>query len=180
MNFDGTHRYLGRAPYEKLLQFIEGIPAELWNEHINRAGLFNVHRETETVAFKFTVGFGQKVTTYPVWHEAGDAILETINALMVLQEGRVMRCIVVKLPAGGVVYPHVDSDNNFGDTHRIHVPLKSDDNVVFIVDQERIPMIPGVAVEINNQRIHTVVNSGREDRLTLIVDIKPEQKEQDQ
>jgi aspartyl/asparaginyl beta-hydroxylase (cupin superfamily) len=78
--------------------------------------------------------------------------------------------MVAKLLAGGTIHPHVDAHPSFSVGHRIHVPLKTNDDVQFIVEGERIIMEEGEAYELNNLLNHGVHNGGKEDRIHLIFD----------
>jgi tetratricopeptide (TPR) repeat protein len=57
--------------------------------------------------------------------------------------------------------------------HRIHLPIVTNEDVVFHVGGEEINMHAGELWEINNGTVHGVENRGTEDRIHLIVDWMP-------
>ncbi|MCH7506976.1 MAG: aspartyl/asparaginyl beta-hydroxylase domain-containing protein, partial [Proteobacteria bacterium] len=62
---------------------------------------------------------------------------------------------------------------SFTHSHRIHIPLTTNAGVRFMVNGRPLRLEVGQAYEINNQRNHSVMNSGTEDRITFIFDYLP-------
>ena len=54
--------------------------------------------------------------------------------------------------------------------HRVHCPLTTNEMCEFHVGESSRFLEPGEIVEINNRRMHAVVNSGAQKRVHLIVD----------
>jgi hypothetical protein len=55
-------------------------------------------------------------------------------------------------------------------SHRIHLPLVTNDGVKFTVGDTTKYLLPGELWEINNRRKHTVMNNGTEGRVHMIMD----------
>jgi len=55
----------------------------------------------------------------------------------------------------------------------VHIPITTNDKVVFTVDGEKKNMQVGEFWEIDNSQDHSVENQGNEDRIHLIVDWMP-------
>jgi len=55
-------------------------------------------------------------------------------------------------------------------SHRIHLPLVTNDGVKFIVGDTTKYLLPGELWEINNRHRHTVTNNGTEGRIHMIMD----------
>ena len=68
---------------------------------------------------------------------------------------------------------HRDLGGDFPIAHRIHVPLKTDKEVVLEVEDKQFTPEVGKMFELNNQKWHTVKVGGKQERLTLIVDYIP-------
>ena len=85
-------------------------------------------------------------------------------------DGIVIRAMVAKLVAGGKILPHIDLAPDFAATHRIHVPLVTNDMVDFEVGGEIFHLQEGVAYEISNLDAHGVHNRSAEDRIHFIFD----------
>jgi hypothetical protein len=61
------------------------------------------------------------------WRDAIEPIFEAIN----VPTDRIVRCLLAKLPPGVVIPPHHDTGNWVPRTHRLHVPVETNDNVIF-------------------------------------------------
>jgi aspartyl/asparaginyl beta-hydroxylase (cupin superfamily) len=74
---------------------------------------------------------------------------------------------------GTVIPKHFDkiTNNSFKKSHRIHVPILTNDEVYFIIGDARCVAEVGKAYEINNRKQHGVENKGDTDRVHLIFDI---------
>jgi aspartyl/asparaginyl beta-hydroxylase (cupin superfamily) len=77
------------------------------------------------------------------------------------------------LLAGAKITPHSDPHPSVHAGHRIHVPIVTNPRVRFMIDGRPYRFEPGQAYEINNQRSHSVMNKGSEDRIHFIFDYVP-------
>ena len=78
--------------------------------------------------------------------------------------------IAVKLPGGGYIDTHKDFGKQLESGHRIHIPVITNESVLFTIGNETINMKQGEIWEINNQEEHSVVNDSIFDRIHLIID----------
>jgi len=85
----------------------------------------------------------------------------------------ILRAMAARLEVGGTIKPHVDAHESFVHAHRIHVPLTSSAQVRFTIDGRPCPMALGRAYEINNQKMHSVMNRGKQPRISFIFDYCP-------
>jgi aspartyl/asparaginyl beta-hydroxylase (cupin superfamily) len=60
-------------------------------------------------------------------------------------------------------------------SHRIHIPLTTHPRVRFMIDGRPYQFEVGQAYELNNQLTHSVMNSGKDDRINFIFDYLPPQ-----
>jgi tetratricopeptide (TPR) repeat protein len=81
--------------------------------------------------------------------------------------------ILAKLVAGGTIPKHTDAGFSLLNCHRVHLPIITNDDVIFSVGGEDINMQVGELWEINNGTEHAVENRSAEDRIHLIVDWMP-------
>jgi len=89
--------------------------------------------------------------------------------------GTIIRAMAAKLKAGGIIAPHRDTHPSFIHSHRIHVPITTNHSVRFMINGRPYRFEVGNAYEINNQRNHSVMNRGKQDRVTFIFDYLPPQ-----
>lgn len=105
--------------------------------------------------------------------EMQDLLKPLISHLEAIHDGKVGKCLFVKLPAGENVDAHVDKMNYLGVVRRHHVAIETNDQVLFFIDNEPKNMKVGECWEINNNRNHAVKNLGQTDRIHLLIDIMP-------
>lgn len=80
---------------------------------------------------------------------------------------------ILRLGVGAEIKPHRDHElgyenNNF----RIHIPITTNKDVQFVLDDTRLRMLPGECWYTNVNYIHSVINSGKTDRVHLVVDFE--------
>ncbi|RYU83249.1 aspartyl/asparaginyl beta-hydroxylase domain-containing protein [Hymenobacter persicinus] len=78
---------------------------------------------------------------------------------------------LMKLEAGAVIKPHHDHDLNFEQGEvRLHVPVTTNPQLKFYLEQERLVMQEGSCWYLNLARQHSVRNDGPTDRVHLVID----------
>lgn len=88
-------------------------------------------------------------------------------------EAPILSARLLKLTVGSVIKPHEDhkmgyEDNNF----RIHIPITTNEQVSFVLDDEKLTLLPGTCWYINANFTHSVSNLGTEDRVHLVIDLE--------
>lgn len=150
-----------------------------WDANKQRQQDYDVHRSTESVVLIFTDGSGWPNIT--VTREVGwDMLSELAVPLMenIIKEhypigGTIIRAMAAKLLPGEVITPHHDAHPSFHHGHRIHIPIKTNPRVRFMIDGRPYKFKVGEAYEINNQKNHSVMNKGSEERINFIFDYVP-------
>jgi hypothetical protein len=86
--------------------------------------------------------------------------------------GKIWNLQIAKMKGGGIIYPHMDSGLGFVFSHRIHIPLITNENVIFKVDNSEFYLKRGYAYELNNLEEHSVYNKNNvnHNRIHLILD----------
>ena len=93
-------------------------------------------------------------------------------------DGILFTALLINLPAGKRIKSHIDVGENFDLSHRVHIPIITNDRCFFSVDEEIKNMKEGEMWEIdNNGKYHWVSNEGETDRIHLLVDWKATKKE---
>jgi len=88
-------------------------------------------------------------------------------------DGYVVRALFARLKAGGRIDTHTDGLYSLLKCHRIHIPIITNDQVVFTIGGEEKVLGEGEMWEINNASLHAVDNRSDQDRIHLIVDWVP-------
>lgn len=179
MNIDTPVRCLGRVDYEPLRAAILAQEDNAWHEQEHRQHAYEVHRQTESIVLVFTDGSGWpslEVSKQPGWGRLADAavpVMHDIIGRFYEPGGTIIRAMAAKLVAGGKIRPHRDSHPSFHHSHRIHVPITTNRRVRFMIEGRPYQLEIGQAYELNNQKMHSVMNKGQEDRITFIFDYIP-------
>lgn len=90
--------------------------------------------------------------------------------------GLLIRAMAAKLKQQGRIAPHRDSLASFHIGHRVHIPITTNPGVRYTISGKPYHFDVGNAYEINNQRKHSVMNLGNEDRISFIFDYVPASK----
>jgi aspartyl/asparaginyl beta-hydroxylase len=79
---------------------------------------------------------------------------------------------LLKLSAGAVIKEHNDKGLCYEQGEaRIHIPVTTNDQVEFYLDNERILMKPGQCWYLNFDLPHRIANNGTTDRIHLVIDL---------
>jgi hypothetical protein len=80
---------------------------------------------------------------------------------------------LMKLDAGAVINTHHDQDMAYEQGEiRLHIPVSTNSDVAFFIEEERIPMQEGECWYLNLQLAHRVRNDGLTDRVHLVIDCR--------
>ena len=154
---------------------IEEYRAEKWLES-ERERLFDVHRNTQALQLVHFEDHRYKEPDYrDLYYELREELTPVIDfvAGYYQNNGFIVRLILAKLLPGGQIPKHTDAGYSLLNCHRIHLPITTNEDVVFHVGGEEIHMQVGELWEINNGTVHGVENRGAEDRIHLILDWMP-------
>jgi len=179
MNIDKPLRELGPVDIDALRDAILSQDEAAWHEDEYRQEEFEVHHATQSIVV-FFVDLDRwpnlVVSQEPGFARIANVALPLMNAIIkkhYTPGGTVIRAMAAKLLAGNVINPHYDRHPSFHVGHRIHVPITTNPRVRFMIDGRPYKFKIGEAYEINNQKTHSVMNKGKEDRITFIFDYVP-------
>lgn len=179
MDIEVPLRELGPVDSSALRETILAQDEVAWKEDRYRQEEYEVHRATESIVMLF-VDLEKwpdiVVSQEPGWPRLAEVALPVMNDIVSRfypPGGTVIRAMAAKLLAGGKITPHVDRHPSFHRGHRIHIPVTTNPRVRFMIDGRPYQFRVGEAYEINNQKTHSVMNKGDEDRITFIFDYVP-------
>lgn len=179
MDIDVPLKDLGSVEIDDLREAVLSLDKAAWESNTYRQKEYQQHRKTKSIVLIFTDSDGWpdiKVTKEEGWDllsEVACPIMDRILAEYYPKGGTIIRAMIANLTAGGVITPHVDGHPAFHAGHRIHVPITTNRRVRFMIDGRIHQLEVGKAYELNNQKNHSVMNKGKEDRLTFIFDYVP-------
>jgi hypothetical protein len=163
MNFSGNFSFIGNIEISELRKLVLSLTDEQWDDFSIRQNLYEVHQNTKAIGLVYDLDFRHshptRLPTLAMFEEALRPVLMKTAAHY-----------EVKLMAGRDIAAHRDMNFSLTHSHRVHLPIITNDEVWFTVGKESINMREGDLYEVNNRRIHSVVNKGTEDRVHLILD----------
>jgi len=172
-------RELGPVDHGPLAAAILAQEEAAWHEDEYRQKEYDVHRHTESIVMVFVnLENWPKVDVLkqPGWDRLASVAVPLMHELIERHYppgGSIIRAMAAKLLVGGKISPHSDTHPSFHIGHRIHIPIVTNPRVRFMIDGRPYRFEPGQAYEINNQRTHSVMNKGAEDRIHFIFDYVP-------
>jgi hypothetical protein len=177
MEFEGTIKEFGEVESQNLIDAILSRAESDWAAQQYRQNAYSVHENTQSLVMVFCSGWPElNVTKEPSWEILKDAAVPLMHSI--IEEhyppgGTIIRAMAAKLVSGGIISPHRDTHSSFVNAHRIHIPVTTNSGVRFMIDGRPHRLKVGQAYEINNQKNHSVMNNGKEDRITFIFDYLP-------
>jgi quercetin dioxygenase-like cupin family protein len=172
-------RSFGKVGMEPLAEAILAQDEAAWNENVQRQKDYEVHEQTRSIVLLFAEVSewpALEVSKQPGWDRLARVAIPVMHEIIgkwYPPGGTIIRAMAAKLLAGGRIIPHRDSHPSFGAGHRIHVPIVTNPRVRFMIDGRPYQLQVGEAYEINNQKIHSVMNKGDADRINFIFDYLP-------
>src|SRR4051812_18475733 len=167
-------RRLGTVEIGALRDAVLALPDTLWDaENESKPNRFGALDATRHIIFRFVSNFLDWRDSYerPLWSEWKpllEPVLEAATAPYSYERGAFPRVMLARMAPGGVIHPHRDQNPAAKWPHKIHVPLLTNDDVIFYVDGKAYHFSEGEAVEVNNMGLHAVENRGQTDRIHLI------------
>ncbi|MCF6194703.1 MAG: aspartyl/asparaginyl beta-hydroxylase domain-containing protein [Kangiellaceae bacterium] len=185
MNFDGNFHPIAQVDISAVKELVLQITPEQWVSDMNRQERYEVHKDTQAIGLVYDLDFRH---TNPTRHPALDIFGTAIRPILAtianyydntpkgkllaeqVRPGYCIRANLVRLNPNGKIDPHEDKNFSLTHSHRIHVPIITNNEVFFSVGGELYNMYPGEMVEINNRREHWVENRSTMERVHLILD----------
>jgi hypothetical protein len=172
-------RELGAFDVGALVEAVLAQDEQAWLETPTRERSYEVHEQTRSIVLIFTDGSGWpniEVTKEAGWDRLAKVALPLMHQVIercYQPGGAIVRAMAAKLLAGGIIRPHRDAHPSFAHGHRIHIPIVTNSRVRFMIDGRPHRFEVGQVYEINNQKTHSVMNKGAEDRINFIFDYVP-------
>jgi hypothetical protein len=185
MNFPGNFFHIGDIDTAELKKLVNNLTEAQWTSFSVRQKRYEVHQHTETIGLVYDPDFRHshptRLPALQLFEEAlrpalwmtADHFEETETGQQLVREngqGYFIRATLVRLKAGCSIDEHQDMNFSLTHSHRVHLPIITNDRVLFTVGKETINMREGQLTEVNNRRRHSVHNEGPEDRVHLILD----------
>ncbi len=191
---DSFHKLSGQARNFLLLKpdvdlgFIKRklvkIPERTWYQS-GRENTYEVHKQTQALLLIHDEDFRHYNPTY---HDLYTEFRRELKPIFDFigeyfgNDGYIVRALFARLAGHGRIDTHTDGLYSLLKCHRIHIPIITNDHILFTIGGEQKVLGEGEMWEINNATLHAVDNNSDLDRIHLIVDwvpnstVRPEDK----
>ena len=170
----GSYRDLGSIDIAALKAAVLALPEEVWQaENAAKPNRFDALETTAHIVFRFIHKFDDwrrhhDCRLWPQWRGLLEPVLTAAVVPYGYARGAYPRVMLARMAPGGEILPHVDANPAAFWPHKIHVPLVTNDKVIFSVNGVERYLVEGEAVEVNNMGVHAVKNGSDEARIHLI------------
>lgn len=167
-------RRLGTVDIAALRDAVLAIPEPVWAaENAAKPNRFEVLDATRHIVFRFVDSprdwrASHDRPAYAAWRDLLAPVLTQAVRDYGYVRGVFPRVMLARMPAGGVIHPHIDANPAAKWPHKIHVPLTTNPGVVSFFGGAERHFPVGEAVEVDNLGPHWVRNDGETDRIHLI------------
>jgi hypothetical protein len=169
--------FVGNCNIEQIVKALNSVPNDIWLEHKYRQTAGNVHKYTNTIELMWHVDSLHNGSLGKIHHTnyLKFNIPDFLKSVKSLYEnaygnGHFIRVMLVKMLANSHIVPHIDYGTSLTYCKRTHIPIITNENVIFTVNDENKHMKAGEIWEIDNTVIHSVINNSNYDRIHLIID----------
>jgi hypothetical protein len=165
----GCTRLPIRVDSQRLFEEVQRIPASAWG---TRGGRIGVHSVAEAI---FLRGFAPAAGNLPIEDQPILSSLPYIQSIIgQMIPAPPLRCLVARLPPGGIIRMHRDQAPYFGKSLRVHVPVETNESVAMFCAGWCYHLACGEIWVLNNSADHAVWNADTShSRTHLICDFLP-------
>ncbi len=162
------------ARFDDLLLEVLSLTEEDWSKYTKRK-LYGGSAAENTKTIPLIFDLKNRINS-GILHENYERFSKYIDGVVIATSAHVgevvaKQAMLTKLDANTVIPTHRDRGPLTGKTHRIHVPVITNNQCVFTVGDESTNLRVGeIWVIDNTDRYHSVENKGKEDRVHLIID----------
>ena len=167
-------RKLGQVDIRALAAAVLAIPETVWEaENASKPNRFEVLDATRHIVFRFIDDprdwrASHDRPAWPMWRDLLAPVLAAAVGDYGYTRGVFPRVMLARMPAGGIIHPHIDANPAAKWPHKIHVPLQTNPGVTCFFGGAAHHFPVGQAVEVDNLGPHWVRNGGDSDRIHLI------------
>ena len=167
-------RPLGPVDIAALRAAVLALPEAVWDaENADKPNRFEALDRTRHIVFRFVDDVrdwrgSHDRPLWPEWRALLEPVLAAATAAYEYPAGAFPRVMLARMAPGGIIKPHRDTNPAAKWPHKVHVPLLTNDRVVFFIEGIGYHFPEGEAIEVNNMGVHAVANDGDTDRIHLI------------
>lgn len=178
-DFKGHLKEIAPVPTHFLTKIQEKLDnsSQIWEledaQKPNKFGVFQNSAQHIVFQFPRSLKTHKKSNYRPVWDTWQELITPLVTHIAAhygYKQGRTTRIMLAKLLAGRQIGPHIDGARAAKVPHKIHVPIQTNEEIMFVAENKPYHLKRGFAYEVNNRVLHGGINPSNTDRIHLIFD----------
>lgn len=169
-------KVIGKIEAKGILNFVNELSEEEWDQWNLRQKVFDVHSATKSFPLSWCEEISNKQFHVKIFHQENkiwNHIQPIVYALEKKYVGECVNIMFARLLPYKSIKRHSDTSHLLKSVHRIHIPILTNENIKFYIDDVNFYLKSGYIYEINNIKCHSVVNLSNLDRVHLIIDVLP-------
>lgn len=178
MKLDMPQKCVGEFPSELKEKFLSRIKPEHWLENTSRNKMGNLE-QTQSIMFRFFSDYKhamnddwqEHIIDFKLYDEYRDLIEESKKELRKHYNFKNYMCFLAKLIPHGQIGRHADGGVFLETCHRVHIPLKTNPEVYYIIEGKPYYWQENNIYEFDNTREHEVMNASSEERIHLMFNL---------
>ncbi len=176
---DVRYRMVGEIPSNLIDELYQQIKPEHWYIDSTRNNMANLEK-TQSVVMRYFDSYESRlldnykdhIVDFQIFEHYKTTIQNFLDELKKYYKFSNYICFLAKLKANSDIGMHIDGDRPWlRDCHRIHIPIKTNSNVFYIIEDEAINWEKGKIYEFDNMRIHGVQNKSNEERIHMMFNL---------
>lgn len=177
MKEDFSFQYIGEMPdFHELISAVDEVSDSDWLEYVERKmtkGIASISADTIPLIYdsKQKLNAYLKHYNYEIFRKH----IESVSSMVYGFNGcsDVQQALITRLGPNSHIKRHMDRGPLTSKTHRVHVPILTNEKCIFSVGDEKRNIKAGEVWIIDNVgKYHSVSNNGDTYRIHLIIDIK--------
>ena len=171
-----SFKFLGNINnFDELLSDVSSLCDDDWNRYQERKNTQSIAGGySDTIPLIYDTKMRIEVITKHEKYKQFEKYLNEIKLLSCNYFGNVeiKQAMMTRLKSGSVIKKHKDVGQITSKTHRLHLPIITNPDCIFTVENESMNLKVGDVWAIDNVgKYHSVVNNGITNRVHLIVDV---------
>jgi hypothetical protein len=169
---------VGRVPGISVIATEVAENDHLFAEDRSRQTKISVQRETEYIPLRRAARNGRvplndnELVEDTRFAGAFPVLMNLLKQIAEAQGGTLERAMVVRLPSGGRVFPHVDEGRYYLSRDRYHLVVQTGKGASIVrCGTEVVEMGTGEVWWLNNKELHSSVNDSSSDRVHVVFDV---------
>lgn len=178
MRLPVDQKVVGEIPKEYITNFLSVIEESDWFVDDYRNNLKKmVSTNSIPLMHSYLCGTDESMKTIrtiekrKLYSKYEHVLLPIIEHLKKFYEFKFYAAFVARLNPRSTIGMHGDRGKFLELCHRVHVPLKSNNQVEYIIEDKKYYWQPGFVYEFDNIRPHMVVNKSSEERIHLVINL---------